>query len=77
MLYHIGEILLVAFDYVPSDFLRCNGQLLQINQYSALFALIGTTYGGNGTTTFALPNMTAPTNLYYLICIQGSFPARS
>ncbi|MNE49562.1 Phage Tail Collar Domain protein [compost metagenome] len=41
-------------------FMACDGQILQINQYQALFALIGTSYGGNGTTTFALPNLNNP-----------------
>lgn len=53
----IGEINYVAFNYAPQGWLPCNGQLLSINQYQAMFALLGTTYGGNGTTTFALPDM--------------------
>jgi microcystin-dependent protein len=44
-------------NFAPSGWALCNGQLLSIAQYSALFAVIGTYYGGNGTTTFALPNM--------------------
>lgn len=54
---YIGEIRMFAFNYAPVDWLPCNGQLLPINQYQALFALIGTTYGGNGTTNFALPDL--------------------
>lgn len=53
----VGEINYVAFNYAPQGWLPCNGQLLPINQYQAVFALLGTTYGGNGTTTFALPDM--------------------
>lgn len=53
----IGEISYVAFNYAPNDWLPCDGQVLPISQYNALFSLIGTTYGGNGTTTFALPDM--------------------
>ena len=54
------------------------GQLLPINQNQALFSVLGTTYGGNGTTTFALPDLRglAPTGLTYYICTQGVFPTR-
>ncbi|HXP91748.1 MAG TPA: tail fiber protein [Fibrobacteria bacterium] len=53
----LGEIRLFACTYAPFGWLTCNGQILPIQQYSALFSLLGTTYGGNGTTTFALPNL--------------------
>jgi microcystin-dependent protein len=53
----IGEIRWVAFNFAPTGWLQCNGQILQINQYAALYALLGNTYGGNGTTTFALPDL--------------------
>ncbi len=53
----IGEIRAVGFDYAPRGWLLCDGSLLQISQYSSLFALLGTRYGGNGTTTFALPDL--------------------
>jgi microcystin-dependent protein len=53
----IGEIRLVAFDYPPSGWLQANGQLLPVQQYAALFALYGVTFGGNGTTNFALPDL--------------------
>ncbi len=53
----LGEIMLAAFAVVPNGFALCNGQLLSIAQNTALYALIGTTYGGNGQTTFALPDL--------------------
>jgi microcystin-dependent protein len=53
----LGEIMLAAFATVPRGFAPCNGQLLNISQNPALFALLGTTYGGNGQTTFALPDL--------------------
>lgn len=53
----VAEIRIVSFSYAPSGWALCNGQLLAINQYQALFSLIGTTYGGDGTATFALPNL--------------------
>lgn len=53
----IGEIKIVGFNFPPRDFAFCDGQLVAISQNSALFAILGTTYGGNGQTTFALPNL--------------------
>jgi microcystin-dependent protein len=54
---YLGEIRMVSFNYAPSGWALCNGQLLTIAQNDALFQLIGTTYGGNGSTTFALPDL--------------------
>lgn len=53
----LGEMRIIGFNYPPQGWAFCNGQVLPINQNQALFALLGTTYGGNGQTTFALPNM--------------------
>jgi microcystin-dependent protein len=53
----LGEIRMFAFNFPPKGWATCNGQILPINQNEALFAILGTTYGGNGTTTFALPNL--------------------
>lgn len=53
----IGEIKLVSFDFAPRSWAFCNGQLLPINQNQALFALLGTTYGGDGRVNFALPDL--------------------
>ncbi|MBS1702731.1 MAG: phage tail protein [Armatimonadetes bacterium] len=52
----IGEIRLFGFNFPPKGWAACEGQILPINQNQALFSLLGTTYGGNGTTTFSLPN---------------------
>ena len=54
---YLSEIRLMSFGYPPRGWALCNGQLLPINQNQALFALLGTTYGGNGQTNFALPNL--------------------
>jgi microcystin-dependent protein len=54
---YLGEIRAVTFNFAPKGWALCNGQLLAINQNQALFSLLGTTYGGNGTTNFALPNL--------------------
>ena len=53
----LSEIRIFSFNFAPKGWATCNGQLLPINQNQALFALLGTTYGGNGQTTFALPNL--------------------
>lgn len=53
----LGEIRIFAGSYAPANWAFCNGQILPISQYTALFSLLGTQYGGNGTTTFALPNL--------------------
>ena len=53
----IGEISPVAFNFAPQGWALCNGQLLPINQNQALFSLLGITYGGDGVSTFALPNL--------------------
>ena len=52
----IGEIKVISFNFPPQGWAFCNGQLLQINQNQALFSILGTTYGGDGRVTFALPN---------------------
>ena len=54
---YLGEIRCFAFNFAPTGWAQCNGQTLPINQNQALFSLLGTTYGGNGTTTFQLPNL--------------------
>jgi microcystin-dependent protein len=53
----LSEIKIIAWGYAPQGWAFCNGQFLPINQNQALFSLLGTTYGGNGQTTFALPDL--------------------
>src|SRR5271166_6516345 len=53
----LGEIRMFGGNFAPSGWQMCNGQLLAISQYTALFSILGTTFGGNGTTNFALPDM--------------------
>jgi microcystin-dependent protein len=56
--YYIGEIRMAGFGFTPQGWAFCDGQLLPISQNVALFSLLGTTYGGDGIRTFALPNLT-------------------
>lgn len=53
----LGEIALFGYNFAPRGWAFCEGQLLPISQYSALFSVLGTTYGGDGRTTFALPDL--------------------
>lgn len=52
----LGEIKIISWNFAPKGWAFCNGQFLPINQNQALFSILGTTYGGNGQTTFALPD---------------------
>jgi microcystin-dependent protein len=54
---YLGELRVTAFNFCPTGWFMASGQIVSIQQYTALFALIGTTYGGNGTINFALPNL--------------------
>jgi microcystin-dependent protein len=60
----LGEIKIISFNFPPKGWAFCNGQLLPINQNQALFSILGTTYGGDGRTTFALPDLRARTPLH-------------
>lgn len=61
----LGEIRIMSFVFAPQGWALCNGQLLQINQNQALFSLMGTTYGGNGQTNFALPDLRNRTPIHH------------
>ena len=60
----VAEIRIVGFNFAPTGWAFCNGQLLPISQNTALFSLLGTTYGGNGQSTFALPDMQGSTPMH-------------
>lgn len=63
--HYIGEIRMMASNYAPSGWAKCEGQLLPIATNQALFSLLGTTYGGNGVTTFALPDLRGRVPMHY------------
>ncbi len=79
----LGEIGTFAFNFCPRGWAPLNGQLLPINQNQALFALLGTTYGGDGITTFALPKgkpvftLTPGAPVIQCIAVEGIFPSRN
>lgn len=76
---YVGQVLLVAFTKtnLPGNFLICDGSLVDIKAYPDLFKTIGTKFGGNGTTNFALPDLQseAPDEMLYVIVCQGTVPA--
>lgn len=80
----MGQIVLAAWPtgrYTP-DFIPCDGRTLPINGNESLYSLLGTDYGGNGSTTFNIPSLTPPSaagagqnaGLAYFICISGCYP---
>lgn len=69
----IGEIRMAGFSFAPKGFALCNGQILPIAQNQALFAILGTTFGGNGQTTFALPDLRGRTPISFGTSQQGTF----
>lgn len=62
---YLGEIKIMSFNFAPKGWALCNGQLLPINQNQALFSILGTTYGGDGRTTFALPDLRGRVPLHF------------
>jgi len=77
--YYLGDIQLFAYTFVPMGWLLCNGAVLQVQQNTALFSLISNKFGGNGSTTFALPNMTNDSpvaGMNYYMCVSGIYPIR-
>jgi microcystin-dependent protein len=76
----LGQIALLPYNFAPQGWAPCTGQLLPIGPWQALFSLLETNYGGDGTTTFGLPNLAgkAPApGLQYCIALTGVFPTRS
>jgi microcystin-dependent protein len=71
----LGSLLLLPYDFVPEDFDECTGQLLPVKDNDKLFKLLGTQFGGNGTTDFALPNLRPDEpikGLKYCIATEGA-----
>ncbi len=73
----IGTVLLTAVGYAPQGWALCDGTLLSVANNNTLFALLGTRYGGDGRTTFALPKLESPDGeTQYIIAMTGVFPPR-
>jgi microcystin-dependent protein len=69
---YIGQVRMFAGNYAPSNWLICDGSILQISQYDVLFSLLGTTYGGDGSTTFGIPDLRGR-----MVVGQGTGPSRT
>jgi microcystin-dependent protein len=76
----MATIILFAGNFAPRGFAFCEGQIINIAENTAVFSLLGTTYGGNGSTTFALPDLReaekALGGARYIFALQGIFPSR-
>ena len=79
----LAEIRMVSFNFAPKGWAMCNGQVLPINQNQALFTLLGATFGGDGKTNFALPDLRSqalgkgPNGPNYIIALVGTYPQRA
>lgn len=75
----LGSIQLFAFNFAPVGWMLCDGRLLPIAEHTAVFSLVGMTYGGDGVRTFGLPNLKGKepvSGSAYYICMNGVFPPR-
>jgi microcystin-dependent protein len=79
----MGEVKLFAGSFAPKYWEFCQGQVLPITENTALFTILGAQYGGDGMTTFGLPNLAPltpigadPTPINYIICVSGIYPQR-
>lgn len=70
----LGEVRRESAPYNVGEMAECAGQLLPVTQYTALFELLGTTFGGDGKQTFALPNLPVDSGPKYYIAMHGVFP---
>jgi microcystin-dependent protein len=80
--FYIGQICLFPWPWAPRGWAKCDGQMFRIQEYSALFSLIGTEFGGDGRTNFALPKMTpikteSGGDVAFFINLQGIYPSRN
>lgn len=73
----IGEVILFAGSFAPRGWEFCDGKLLAISQNTALFSILGTQYGGDGRTTFALPDLEDNSSVRYIIAVRGVYPSRN
>lgn len=71
---YTGTILISALSYEPADYMICNGRGLPVNDYYALFQLLGNRFGGDGVNTFNLPIIPAENGVVYMICLDGIYP---
>lgn len=73
----LGGIILFAGNFAPQGWAFCDGSLVAVNENMALFSVLGTTYGGDGVTNFALPNLPDQNGAKHIIAIVGIYPSRA
>ncbi len=74
---NIGTICMFAGNFAPVNWMFCDGSLLKISTHQAMFSILGTVYGGDGVTTFGLPNLNGSDSPNQIICVQGFYPPRN
>ena len=73
----LGTMILFGAKWEMEDWMICDGRMLEISRYQALYSILGPQYGGDGITTFAIPKIDAPVEgSTYQICIMGNYPRR-
>jgi microcystin-dependent protein len=75
----MGRIQLFPYDFAPMNWILCGGQIMQVRQNTALFSLLGVQFGGDGQSTFGIPNLQGASpvpNMGYYICTAGIYPTR-
>ena len=82
--FYLAQITLYAGRFVPRGWLACQGQLLSVAKYQALYTLLGFEFGGDGVNTFALPMLPPPAGVppgaelpRFIICVEGAYPQQS
>ncbi|RZL39853.1 MAG: tail fiber protein [Pedobacter sp.] len=75
--FYLGGIILFAGNFAPQGWAFCDGSLLSVNENMALFSVLGTTYGGDGVTNFALPNLPDQAGTKHIIALVGIYPSRA
>ena len=74
----IGEIRLFSGNFVPANWVACDGSLYPVDEHEATAFIVGTRFGGDGTVNFAVPNLPGPaTNVFYIFCMTSIFPSRT
>lgn len=79
MEHYLGQIQLFPYVFAPKGWVRCEGQIVKIVAHEALYSLLGTIYGGDGRTTFALPDLRGKEplrGLHYCIALEGLYPSK-
>lgn len=77
-MYHVGQVCLFPYAFVPKDFVECDGRQIEIRKNEVLYSLLSTRFGGDGVTYFCVPDLRvlAPKEMKYCICIDGLYPQR-